>query len=112
MNVPAEREADDELQRLASYLDRISAVDDFRTLNHRRWERYLRDGKLTIGYLSGLPAGHVTYDLVGSILRFHLDKHLRVYWCTGASMGAYHGGTVGLKVPGGARYAVWPKGSQ
>jgi len=29
---------------------------------------YLRDGLLTVGYLSGVPAGHVTYDLVGHML--------------------------------------------
>ena len=44
---------------------------------------YLRNGQLSVAYLSGLPAGHVTYDLVGSMLRFHADPYLRVY-CTGA----------------------------
>ena len=34
---------------------------------------YTAGGTLKIGYLSGLPAGHVTYDLVGSMLSFHSD---------------------------------------
>lgn len=46
---------------------------------------YIQQGKLTVGYLSGLPAGHVTYDLVGSMLRFHIDKCLNVLWYTSSS---------------------------
>ena len=46
---------------------------------------YTSSGQLGIGYLSGLPAGHVTYNLVGSMLKFHNDKHLKVHWCTAAA---------------------------
>ena len=46
---------------------------------------YIRDGRLGVGYLSGLPAGHVTYNLVGSMLRFHTDPRLKVHWCTAAA---------------------------
>ena len=64
---------------------------------------FVRDGRLNIGYISGLPAGHVTYDLVGSMLRFHTDRHLKVYWCTAAAEPApvREGNSLqgGLKVP-------------
>ena len=46
---------------------------------------YVREGQLTIGYLSGVPAGHVTYDLVGHMLGFHRDPRLRVLWFTAAA---------------------------
>ncbi|KAL1520161.1 hypothetical protein AB1Y20_023631 [Prymnesium parvum] len=46
--------------------------------------RHLREGQLLVGYLSNLPAGHVTYDLVGSMLRFHSDRWLRPVWYTGS----------------------------
>ena len=60
----------------------------------------LRGGQLTVAYLSGLPAGHVTYDLVGSMLQFHRDKHVKVYWCTAAAEPAPVKGGIGggLKV--------------
>ena len=45
---------------------------------------YTADGTLNVAYLSGLPAGHVTYDLVGSMLRFHADPKLVVYWASAA----------------------------
>ena len=45
---------------------------------------YIQNGQLSVAYLSGLPAGHVTYNLVGSMLRFHTDPNLKVYWCTAA----------------------------
>ena len=51
-----------------------------------------------MAYLSNLPSGHVTYDLVGSMLRFHTDKELTVYWASGAADLASIVGN-GLKVP-------------
>ena len=72
-------------------------------LSTRTPSSFVRDGRLNIGYISGLPAGHVTYDLVGSMLRFHTDRHLKVYWCTAAAEPApvREGNTLqgGLKVP-------------
>ena len=66
--------------------------------------QYLRQGRLTVGYLSGLPAGHVTYDLVGSMLRFHSSDHIRPLWYTAATEGTQvaKGSTErgGLKVVG------------
>ena len=56
-----------------------------------------------VGYLSGVPAGHVTYDLVGHMLQFHKDPRLRVLWYTAhhdtqkVREGSRHEG--GLKVP-------------
>ena len=41
MTIPANREKDDELARLAEYLELISALDDLTGLNHRRWEEYV-----------------------------------------------------------------------
>ena len=41
LTVPANREKDVELRRLARYLDLISHLRDFAELDHRRWERYL-----------------------------------------------------------------------
>ena len=60
----------------------------------------LRGGQLTVAYLSGLPAGHVTYDLVGSMLQFHRDPRVKVYWCTAAAEPAPVKGGIGggLKV--------------
>ena len=64
---------------------------------------YLQGGQLTVGYLSGVPAGHVTYDLVGHMLQFHKDPRLRVVWYTAhhdtqkVREGSRHEG--GLKVP-------------
>ncbi len=41
LTVAANRHKDDELPRLARYLGAISALEDFTTLDHRKWERYL-----------------------------------------------------------------------
>ena len=51
------------------------------TLVPRRPFKYVRGGKLTVAYVCSVPAGHVTYDLTGSMLRFHTDPRLRVLWC-------------------------------
>jgi ubiquitin-like domain-containing CTD phosphatase 1 len=40
-NGPANQNVDCELIGLAQYLSAIAKVDDFTTLNHRKWERYL-----------------------------------------------------------------------
>jgi len=42
-NGPANLHVDRELVGLAQYLSAIAKVDDFTTLNHRRWERYLQE---------------------------------------------------------------------
>nr|XP_039262618.1 ubiquitin-like domain-containing CTD phosphatase 1 [Styela clava] len=36
------RSTDDELKKLSTYLTLISSLDDFTTLEHRKWERYVR----------------------------------------------------------------------
>jgi len=41
MTVAANREADHELRALAEYLELIAPLDDFRSLDHRRWEQYV-----------------------------------------------------------------------
>jgi len=88
-------------QRLLAMSEDSSSMTDEQA--PRRLPGFLQDGILRVGYLSGLPAGHVTYDLVGSMLRFHTDKHLKVYWCTAAAEVApvKRGDAVrgGLKVP-------------
>ena len=72
------------------------------TLHSLPPSHYVRDGQIAIAYLSGLPAGHVTYDLVGSMLRFHSVRHLKPYWCTAAvetaPVTAGNSGRGGLKV--------------
>lgn len=37
------RKTDRELLKLTKYLQKISKVEDFSTLDHRHWERYLSD---------------------------------------------------------------------
>ncbi|KAM9782189.1 ubiquitin-like domain-containing CTD phosphatase 1 [Syngnathus typhle] len=41
MKAHMNREKDRELQKLSEYLKEIAALDDFTTLNHKHWERYL-----------------------------------------------------------------------
>ena len=45
-----------------------------------------RTGRLTVGYFTGVPAGHVTYDLVGHLLRFHTDPRVEIVWFCGGTV--------------------------
>ena len=40
-NAHTKRATDIELLRLAEYIEALSELDDFSSLNHNRWERYL-----------------------------------------------------------------------